>query len=86
MIDQLTNVGVLFTTVQAYPIRPNHKGAAHQPWAHLPWTLPSVSLGSRKFPEGMPQDPSIAARMTADNVVAEPNEAAAPYNPTNQPK
>jgi uncharacterized protein (DUF2235 family) len=86
MIDQLTNVGVLFSTAQAFPIKPNPNGVAHQPWAHLPFNLPGVPLGPRKFPKGMPQDPSIAARIAAGNVVPEPGEAPAPYEPKNRPE
>ena len=86
MIDQLTNIGVLFSTVRAYPIKPNSHGVAHQPWAHLPWNLPGVPLGPRKFPKGMPQDLSIAARMAGGEVVAEPGKDPIPYNPENLPK
>ncbi len=85
MIDQLTAVGVLFSSKQGYPIKPDPAGPAHKPWAHLPWTLPGVSLGPRTFPKGLPEDPSIAARMAADNVVAEPGESPGPYEPKNRP-
>lgn len=85
MIDQLTGVGVLFSSAQAYPIKPNPGGPAHKPWAHLPWTLPGVSLGARNFPKKILEDPSIAARIAAGNVVAEPGEDPGPYQPTNRP-
>jgi uncharacterized protein (DUF2235 family) len=85
MIDQLTGVGALFSSAQAYPIKPNSAGPAHKPWAHLPWTLPGVLLGARSFPKQMLEDPSIAARIAAGNVVAEPGENPAPYQPTNLP-
>ena len=86
MINQLTNVGVLFSSAQAYPIKPNPNGVAHQPWAHLPFNLPGVPLGPRKFPKEMSEDPSIEARMAAGNVVHEPGKAPAPYEPKNRPK
>jgi len=86
MIDQLTNVGVLFSSTQAYLIKPNPNGVAHEPWAHLPFNLPGVPLGPRKFPKEMSEDPSIEARMAAGNVVPEPGKAPAPYEPMNRPK
>lgn len=85
MIDQLTGAGVLFSSTQAYLIKPDPAGPAHKPWAHLPWTLPGVSLGPRNFPKGLPEDPSIAARIAAGNVVSEPGENSGPYQPTNLP-
>jgi len=47
--------------------------------------LPGISLGPRRFPAGLPQDLSIAARMAAASVVAEPGELAMRYHPTNLP-
>jgi uncharacterized protein (DUF2235 family) len=85
MITQLTGVGVLFSTTPAYECKPKPTGISHKPWLHAPWNLPSVSLGARSFPQGMPQDPSIAVRMAAGNVVAEPGEPPAFYQPTNRP-
>ena len=85
MIDQLTGAGVLFSSAQAYLIKPDPAGPAHKPWAHLPWTLPGVSLGPRNFPKGLPEDSSIAARIAAGNVVPEPGENSGPYRPTNLP-
>jgi uncharacterized protein (DUF2235 family) len=86
IMDQLKQVGVVFSDVQPHPIKPNPAGTAHKPWAHKPWTLPGVSLGPRSFPEGMLEDAAIAARMAAGNVIAEPGENGAAYNPTNRPK
>ena len=83
MIDQLGSVGVRFATVQGCPITPNVAGTAHKPWAHLPWNLPGVPLGARSFPQGMLQDPSIAARMVVGNVLAEPGEPPGLYQPHN---
>ena len=85
MIKQLTGAGVLFANAHPYPLKPKPDGIAHQPWQHLPWTLPGVSLGVRRFPKGMREDPSITARMAADNVIAEPGDAPVPYRPTNRP-
>jgi len=83
MIDQLGSVGVRFATGQGCPITPNVAGTAHKPRAHLPWNLPGVSLGARSFPQGMLQDPSIAARMVVGNVVADPGEPPGLYQPNN---
>ncbi|WP_291992347.1 DUF2235 domain-containing protein [Candidatus Accumulibacter sp. ACC003] len=85
MLDRLQATGVLLASAPAWPIAPNPAGTAHQPWQHRPWTLPGVSLGARSFPPGTPADPSIAARRGAGKVVAEPGEAARPYQPANLP-
>jgi len=85
MITQLTSVGVLFSNAPAYQCKPKPTGTAHKPWMHLPWNLPGVSLGARSFPQGMPMDPSIAARMAASQVLAEPGETPNAYQPTNRP-
>jgi uncharacterized protein (DUF2235 family) len=85
MIDQLAGVGVLFSMAQGFPIKPNPAGPAHEPWAHLPWTLPGVPLGARAFPKGLPVDPSIPARIAAGNVIAEPGTDSHPYRPANLP-
>jgi len=75
MIRQLTSVGVLFPRAPAYTCKPDPVGGAHEPWLSLPWTLPGVSLGARSFTKGMPEDPSIAARMAAVST----------YQPANRP-
>jgi len=85
MIEQLTGVGVLFSDVPAYPVKPDPAGTTHKPWVHPPWNLPGISLGARSLPKGMPQDPSIAARMAVGDVVAEPGEPPGLYRPTNRP-
>jgi hypothetical protein len=85
MITQLTSVGVLFSNAPAYQCKPKPAGTAHKPWIHLPWNLPGVSLGARSFPQGMPMDPAIAARMAASTVLAEPGETLGAYQPTNRP-
>jgi T6SS, Phospholipase effector Tle1-like, catalytic domain len=83
MIDELATVGMLFSRVQPYAIRPSFVGIAHKPWLHSPWNIPGVLLGPRLFPRGMDRHPSIAARMGAGNVVAEPGENGLAYNPVN---
>jgi uncharacterized protein (DUF2235 family) len=85
MITQLTGVGVLFSNAPAYQCKPKPAGTAHKPWMHAPWNLPGVSLGARSFSQGMAQDPSIAVRMAAGNIVAEPGDLPAFYLPTNRP-
>jgi len=85
MIEQLIKAGVRFVPSWADTIKPDPAGCAHQPWAHLPWTLPGVSLGARSFPEGLAKNPAIAARKAAGAVVAEPGEPPAPYRPANIP-
>lgn len=85
MIDRLGRVGVRFSPEQADPINPNAAGTAHQPWRQMPWTLPGVSLGARRFPKGMLEHPSIADRMASGNVKADPSEPPAPYTPANRP-
>lgn len=85
MIDRLGEVGVRFSPEQADPPNLNAAGTAHQPWRRLPWTLPGVSLGARRFPEGMREHSSIADRVAAGNVKADPSESPEPYTPTNRP-
>lgn len=85
MIEKLTGVGVFFSDVPAYPVKPDPAGTAHKRWVHPPWTFPGIPLGARKFPGGMPEDLSIAARVAPGNVVAESGENPPPYRPTNRP-
>jgi uncharacterized protein (DUF2235 family) len=85
MIGQLSGVGVRFADSPDCAILPNPAGTAHKPWAHAPWTLPGMSLGPRRFPAGMPIDPSVTARMAAGKVVAEVGEEPGPYAPPNLP-
>lgn len=85
MIENLARVGVKFSASPPCPINPDPQGTAHKPWAHAPWNLPGISLGARNFPAGMKQDPSIAARIAAVSVVAEPGEPPGLYRPTNLP-
>jgi uncharacterized protein (DUF2235 family) len=80
MVGSLKGCGVVFSDENAYPSSPNPAGVAHKPWKHGPW-----KEAAREFPDGMHQDPSIAARMAAGNVVADPGEPPAPYVPTNLP-
>jgi len=85
MATQLGQVGLRFSAGWLDGILPDPTGFAHQPWAHLPWTLPGVSLGPRSFPAGMAVDPSVAARRAVEAVVPEPGASAEPYTPTNLP-
>jgi uncharacterized protein (DUF2235 family) len=81
MMDQLTEIGVRFSTREAYQITPNHLGIAHKPWLHSPWNYPSVKTGPRSFPKDMERHPSIALRMREVGVVQEPGEAPMAYDP-----
>ena len=85
MIEQLSKLGVLFSNTQAYPIKPDALGVAHNPSAHVPWNIPGIPLGARKFPKNLLQHPAIAARMAASKVIADPGTEAAPYKPGNLP-
>jgi uncharacterized protein (DUF2235 family) len=85
MALQLGQVGLRYAAGWLDTILPNPSGFAHQPWAHLPWTLPGVALGPRHFPSGLGVDASVAARQAAGAVVAEPGAAAEPYHPANLP-
>lgn len=87
MIEQLTDVDVIFSNPSLYFVKPNPTGKAHKPWVHHPWSLlPNSSFGLRQFPKGMQKHLSIAARMTAGNVVAEPGDPPGPYQPVNLPQ
>ena len=85
MMEQLASIGVRFSTTAAYPIKPDALGVAHNPSAHVPWKIPGIPLGSRKLPKDLLQHPSIAARMAAAQVIADPGTKAAPYKPSNLP-
>ncbi len=85
LLAQLGTVGVRFAADAAAALQPDAGGVAHQPWAHLPWTLPGVALGPRQFPKDVAVDPAISQRVAAGAVVAEPGTGPAPYNPTNLP-
>lgn len=85
MMEQLANIGVRFSSTQAFPINPDALGVAHHPAAHTPWNFPGIALGPRKFPKNLLQHPSIATRMAAPKVIADPGTKAAPYHPSNLP-
>ncbi len=85
MMGNLAQIGVPFLVSHPCTITPNAQGTGHEPWVHAPWNLPGISLGPRSFPAGLPQDLSIAARMAATSIVAEPGEPAMRYQPTNLP-
>jgi len=53
---------------------------AHQPWIHQPWSLiPDLRLRRRTFPAGLQEDASVASRMAAGPVRADPSAKPAPY-------
>ena len=85
MQGQLAEAGVRFHGGWAETLQPGAAATAHQPWAHLPWTLPGVALGPRSFPQHLRLDPSIAQRRAAGPVVSEPGSAPRPYDPANLP-
>ena len=85
MIDGLSENGVRFSDATPFPIKPDAAGAAHKPWKHFPFNVPTLLLKPRQFPAGMPVDPTITERMAASNVITEPGEAPAPYAPVNLP-
>jgi len=86
MMSQLTGQGVALANPLTVVPAPDPAAMAHAPWAKAPWTLPGVKLGPRAFPAGMPEHASIAARLKAGPVRAEPGAAPAPYRPGNRPK
>jgi uncharacterized protein (DUF2235 family) len=83
MLVQLGQVGLRIGAAALEAIQPDPAGTAHQPWTHLPWTLPGVPIGPRSFPPTLVKDPFISARMASGAVVAEPGTVAAFYNPAN---
>ncbi len=85
MATQLGQVGLRYTAGWLDAILPAAKGTAHQPWAHLPWTLPGVALGPRSFPPKMAVDASVATRRMGGLTVAEPGANPTPYVPQNLP-
>lgn len=85
MAQQFAQVGLAFRPGWLESIQPNAGGTAHQPWAHLPWTLPGVALGPRRFPSGLAVDGSVDARRSTAAVIAEPGTNPIPYAPENLP-
>ena len=85
MMERLGEVGVCFKPGLVDTLPHDPTGTAHQPWTHIPWTLPGVSLGPRTFPKDLLRDPSIAERQAMTSVMSEPGTPYAPYNPTNLP-
>ncbi len=85
MMEKLANIGVRFSSTQAFPIQPDALGVAHNPSAHIPWNIPGIALGPRKLPKNLLQHPSIAERMAAAKVIADPGTKALPYHPSNLP-
>ena len=83
MIANLKGAGVRFNDNDVSAFGPDATATAHKPWAHGAW--PKLPKRSRAFPRTMIEDPSIAARVAAPAVIAEPGEAPAPYRPDNRP-
>jgi hypothetical protein len=79
MTKQLSNIGVQFSTPPQYPPTPNPLGTAHKPWLHFPFNVPAFTLGKRVFPAGILEHASVAARLAASPVIAEPGEEPIPY-------
>lgn len=77
MQANLQPLGLAFNDVEAYPCRPSASGSAHKPWAHSPWPLFATCV--RVFPAGIPQHPSVQARLQAGPVCAEPGTPKALY-------
>jgi uncharacterized protein (DUF2235 family) len=85
MVEQLKTVGVRFGQPIYTPFAPNAKGVAHKPWQHPPFNVSGKAKPRNLKGSGIPEHPSIQARMKAGPVVAEPGESPAPYAPTNRP-
>jgi len=85
MIDMLKSAGVRFNENDTKRFKPDAAATAHKPWVHPPYTFPIFRKGSRTFPKGIVEDPSILKRMSTPDVIAEPKETAAPYRPGNRP-
>jgi len=60
MLDELTALGVRFSDTPTVVPNPDPSGAAHQPWAHLPFS--KLPHGSRTFPRSVTHPPSPRAR------------------------
>ena len=85
MLAQLETVDLRFAAAAGATLQPDAGGVAHQPWAHLPWTLPGVALGPRQFSAGVAVAPAVSQRLAVGVVVAEPGTGPGPYNPANLP-
>jgi len=85
MVEQLAGIQVRFTEPVYDPFAPDARGTAHQPWTHPPFNLPDKSQPRRFTGSGIAEHPSIAERMAAAEVVAEPGERPTPYRPGNRP-
>jgi uncharacterized protein (DUF2235 family) len=85
MQAQLAGLGVRFKEGWAQSFQPDAAGVAHQPWAKAPWTLPIMVVEARTFPKDLLVDPSVAERMAAGPVQADPGAQPTPYAPTNRP-
>jgi hypothetical protein len=82
MLQQLQDVGALFTDRRVDGFAPDPAAIAHKPWIYKPW--PEFPKSYRRFADGIAEHPSIAARMAAGLVIADPKEDPAPYSPPNR--
>jgi len=87
LAGQLAEAGVQFSAAPQYVPAPDAKGTAHEPWVHDPWHLACFPKTVRSFAggSGLLVHPSIAERMAAGTVLAEPGAMAAVYRPANLP-
>lgn len=76
-------LGVAFADKPGFPPEPNAAGAAHQPWASLPFS--QMPKSARKFPadRGLGLSTSLLGRLKAGPVVGQPGQPPAVYAPTN---
>jgi len=83
MVDRLAGEGVLFAAKPPYVPHADAGGTAHRPWNKLPFK--AMSKATRRFPP-IPEHPSIAQRMQASPVLADPEDRMpGPYTPENRP-
>jgi uncharacterized protein (DUF2235 family) len=81
MTDELARLGVAFSLMPTYGIRPDPKGTAHQPWRHEPWTV--LLRAARRFPQRLCLARSVPDRISDGPVIADPGTPPTPYYPDN---
>jgi Uncharacterized alpha/beta hydrolase domain (DUF2235) len=69
MTGELEARGVRFSAVPIFMPKPNARGPAHCPWAHLPWDV--LGTAARAFPAGMCLSQSVLDRITGGDAVAD---------------
>lgn len=82
IVEQLGDSGVRFADGAVAGIVADSRGTAHKPWKLEPWLF--LPQRCRVFPAGIAEHPSIAERMAAGSVVAQPGEAPGAYLPGNR--